>query len=267
MAQTLQPQDFSTRGKTLQKPAVSVIMPVYNVGSDVRKIADIAEVLHRQLGNDFELIVVDDGSTDNTSQAAKTIQDDRIKITGFPSNRGKGAALTHGYRQALGDVVIFADGDLQAFPRDIQSYVESLKTNDIAIASKRISGSLVEACVKRKFLSIGFNLLVRSLVSLQMSDTQVGFKVFTRNALEHILPLLSVKRYAFDVELLTVAKLLRLKVTEMPAKVILESNFRKKNMLRMFVDLLGITYRLRVKSWYQLNILHYQGPYEPLLKW
>jgi hypothetical protein len=97
--------------------------------------------------------------------------------------------------------------------------------------------------------------------------TQAGFKVFRRTALQRIIPLLSVKRYAFDAELLTVANLLGMKIVEIPAFVKLESRFRSGNIMRMFVDVLGIAFRLRIRRWYQRNLDGRNGKYKPFLNW
>ena len=108
--------------------------------------------------------------------------------------------------------------------------------------------------MRRNFLSIGFNNFVRFLLSLPIKDTQAGFKVLRRSALQKILPLLSVKRYAFDVELLVVAtEICHYKVVELPAKVDLQGGFRLGNIIRMVIDMLGIVYRLKIKHWYQDN--------------
>ena len=93
--------------------------------------------------------------------------------------------------------------------------------------------------------------MVRTLIGFNLKDTQVGLKVMKRSAVDKIFPSLAVKRYAFDVELLTVAHINNLKIAEMPIKLNLESSFKPKEMLRMFVDLLGIAYRLRIIHWYQ----------------
>lgn len=251
----------------IQKQNVSIIMPVYNLGESVCNIKHIVTRLDRELGGSFELLVVDDGSTDDTLAFARKIRDERVKITGYSKNLGKGGAVTYGFSRSTGDLVVFADGDLQAFPRDIRSYLEALECYDIAIASKRVVGSQLEACSKRKILSIGFNLLSRILLGISLSDTQVGFKAFRRSSLERILPLASVKRYAFDVEILAIATLLEFKIVELPAHVILIPKFPKKNILRMLIDLFGIAYRMKLKRWYQKNAMQYRGPYKPLLKW
>jgi dolichol-phosphate mannosyltransferase len=211
MAQTVQPQDFSVQ-RIEQKETISLVMPIYNLENEVDKISTIANLLEKRLEQDFELIVVDDGSTDNTFSLLQRLNIRGLKVIGYQKNMGKGAALMYGCTHTKGNIVIFMDGDLQAIPNDIQNYVDALDSCDIVLASKRLPGSYLKAGLKRKFLSIGFNLLVRILTPLSLSDTQVGFKAFRRTALDRILPLLSVKRYAFDVELLTVAKLLNLKM-------------------------------------------------------
>jgi glycosyltransferase involved in cell wall biosynthesis len=230
-------------------------MPVYNEGFEVRQHVTKAIANYTNCIPNFELIVVDDGSVDDTLAGLESINDQRVKIMGYEGNRGKGGALIFGSSLSTGDIVIFADGDGQALPRDVSSYIDALKTSDIAIASKRVSGAKVTAGFKRRFLSIGFNLFVRNLLSLPISDTQAGFKVFKASGLKKILPLIAVKRYAFDVEVLTVAmKVLNLKVEELPANVTLDSNFRIGNIVRMFLDVLGIGYRLKIRKWYQRNM-------------
>lgn len=246
-------QELSESRATI--PSVSIIMPVYNEGEAV--VDGIKSAIKRfeaLLSSSFESIVVDDGSTDDTRVALRTVKDERITVVGYPVNSGKGGAQLFAFRFAKGDTVIFTDGDMQAFPNDLQSYLDALKDADIAVASKRVPRARVTATVTRNFLSIGFNSFVQILLSLRMNDTQAGFKVFRRSALQKILPLMSVKRYAFDVELLVVAtKICNFKVAELPASVDLPSGFRLGNIIRMMVDLLGIAYRLKIKHWYQDN--------------
>ena len=146
-------------------------------------------------------------------------------------------------------------------------YLKATLTADVAVASKRVAGARLEAGVKRRFLSIGFNGFVRVLLSLPISDTQAGFKIFRRDAIKKIVPLTCVKHYAFDVELLTVANLLKMKIVELPAHVKLESNFRNKNTIRMFIDVLGIAYRLRIRQSYQRNLELKRKRYRPILRW
>ncbi len=250
------------------KPAVSIVMPVYNLGAHVTFTIQKALQKYSSVFDNFELVVVDDGSSDDTRASLNKIKDERVKVVGYPANGGKGNAQMFGFQFTSGEDVIFADGDMQASPSNCKQYMSALNHADIVVSSKRVPGAQINAGTKRKFLSLAFNLFVKILLPLSVSDTQAGFKAFRREALEKILPLISVKKYAFDVELLVVAKLLKLRIVEQPIAVTLGDNFRKRHMLRMMVDLLGIAYRLRLKRWYQINIAKSVAtPYKPILKW
>jgi glycosyltransferase involved in cell wall biosynthesis len=217
---------------------------------------------------DYQLIIVDDGSDDDdTRKGLEAIHDDRVHVVGYPSNRGKGAALMYGFNFALADLVIFSDGDLEAFPRDLARYLASMEENDISIASKRVPGASVTCGSWRNFLSLAFNVFVRLLLPMNLKDTQAGFKIFKRSALEKILPRISVKRYAFDVELLMVARVLNFRIAELPAEVTLASNFKVSKVMRMLVDLLGIAYRYRIRRWYQRHAKGAPPSYNPLIRW
>ncbi|MGI0090521.1 MAG: glycosyltransferase family 2 protein [Nitrososphaerales archaeon] len=244
-------------------------MPVYNAGSKVTAALQSAiKKFESLVSESFEVIVVDDGSTDNTRAFLNKIKDGRVTVIGYPVNSGKGAAQIFAFGFAKADTIIFADGDMQAFPSGLRDYIDALEEADVAIASKRVPGAKVITSLKRHFLSIAFNSFVRILLSIPITDTQAGFKVFRRSALEKVLPLISVKRYAFDVELLVVAKkVCNCSIAELPANVTLTSKFRLGNMARMLVDILGIAYRLKLKHWYQNNNGISHEEYSPILRW
>ena len=151
-------------------------MPVYNLGASITDLVEKAITKFSELLPSFELVIVDDGSTDSTLENACLIQDRRVRAVGYRDNRGKGEALLYGFRFATGETIILADGDLQAVPIDINEYLMATKSCDVAIASKRVPGARVEAGVKRTFLSIGFNTFVRVMLSLPLSDTQAWFQ-------------------------------------------------------------------------------------------
>jgi len=106
------------------------------------------------------------------------------------------------------------------------------------------------------------------MTGTKYSDTQAGLKGIRVDKMRAILPLLSVKRYAFDVELLTVAALLKTRVIELPVTIHLEArHFSVRHIPRILVDLMGITCRLRVKRWYQANLRNPRAEYRPLIRW
>lgn len=102
----------------------------------------------------------------------------------------------------------------------------------------------------RRFLSHGFNVLVKLLTGIKVKDTQTGLKAFRRDSLDAIFLKLAIKRYAFDVELLAVANLHGLKVVELPVNIRMRGLFSLREVWRMFADLLGIAYRLRILKQY-----------------
>jgi len=248
--------------------SVSVLIPAFNEAEHIkRRLEEVTQMLSG-LGVGFEIVVVDDGSRDDTrSIASAQMERLPVKVVGYKDNRGKGAALKYGSRFAAGEITVFLDCDGEVSPLDILEYLAALRNVDLAIGSKRHPMSRVDAPSERKFLSAGFNYLVRFLTGIKYPDTQSGLKAFRSSALKKIMPLVSVKRYAFDVELLTVASLLRMKVVEMPVRIQLSARFHVKHVMRMLVDLFGIAYRLRIRRWYQRNLTNGQAKYRPHIRW
>jgi dolichol-phosphate mannosyltransferase len=233
--------------------ALSFVLPAYNEEDFIEDSLDTIETVIKGKNLPYEIVVVDDGSFDETlakvTRYAK--KNGHIKVISYAKNVGKGHAVKTGFMQATGDVVVFADSDMEINLETISKYLEALEHGDIVIASKRHSDSRVEVPLSRKILSLSFNSLARLLTGVPLNDTQSGLKAMKKNAFVDIFPRLAVKRFAFDVELLAVAHLYNLKVVEMPVNIRLDASFKVKQMWLMFVDLLGIAYRLRITHWYQ----------------
>lgn len=247
---------------------ISVVMPAYNeeetVVNAIRNISDIV----RQAGYRCEIVVVDDGSTDQTRSTLMRVPiNGDVKVVGYEKNMGKGYAIKYASQYVTGEYVIFIDSDLEIDPSNLKLYVRSLKDADLVIASKRHPNSSVAQPITRKILSIGFHILVRLLTGVRQSDTQAGLKAFRAGCIRRILPLLSVKKYAFDVEILTVASLLGMRVAELPVRIELKAGFSLRHMARMMIDLLGIAYRLRVIRWYERSLNNPYAQYNPLIRW
>jgi glycosyltransferase involved in cell wall biosynthesis len=237
----------------MSRVELSFVLPAYN---EEDSIEDALDALDRVVGENklrYEIVVVDDGSMDSTRLKAISYasKNGHVRVVGYDKNLGKGYAVKKGFTQATGDAVVFVDSDLEIDLGRLSSYVEALRHGDIAIASKWHPESVVDIPLMRRISGHGFNVLVRLLTGVRLKDTQAGLKAIRRKAFVDIFPRLAVKRYAFDVELLAVANLYGLKVVEMPVNIRLRGLFSLKDVWKMFIDLLGISYRLRVLRWYQ----------------
>jgi glycosyltransferase involved in cell wall biosynthesis len=232
---------------------LSFVIPAYNEEDSIATALGMLDGVVKDKRLPYEIVVVDDGSQDKTlSRAIKyASRNGHVKVISYTQNEGKGYAVRTGFMQTKGDIVVFADSDMDIDLGTVSKYVDALEHGDIVVATKWHPDSVVNMPLSRKILSHGFNVLVRVLTGAKLKDTQVGLKVMKRNSFANIFPRLCVKRYAFDVELLAVAHLYGLKVVEMPVKIKMDAFFRLSDVWKMFVDLLGIAYRLRVIHWYQ----------------
>jgi glycosyltransferase involved in cell wall biosynthesis len=240
---------------------LSFVVPAYNEEDFIEGTLCTLERVVEKNNLPYEILVVDDGSADKTLLRANSYaaKNKHVKVLTYPKNMGKGYAIKTGFFEASGDIVFFVDGDMEIQLSTIWEYVVALQHGDIVIASKKHSSSHVEVPLSRKVLSACFNGLVRLFTGIPLRDTQSGLKAMRKDAFNDLFPRLAVKRYAFDVELLTVANLYGLKVVEMPVCLKLDAKFKAKEMWHMFLDLLGIAYRLRVIHWYQRSLPEKNG--------
>lgn len=198
----------------------SFIIPAYN------EVAAIGEAMARvstyasRLG-DWELIVVDDGSTDATARivAEAERREQRIRLVRLPENRGKGAAVRAGMAAATGEWRIFLDADLSTEPEAFEGFRPYLTDNDVLIASRAVSGSDLVARQPWWREKVGrlFNLLMRRIVGVPFRDTQCGFKCFCAPAAA-LFADVTTEGWAFDVEVLARAQRAGMRIVELPVR-------------------------------------------------
>jgi dolichyl-phosphate beta-glucosyltransferase len=202
-------------------PFVSVIVPAYNEDDCIRAtLGKIADYLRARFSR-FEIIVVDDGSTDDTGRKVSEIaaREPSVRLIAFPENHGKGFVVRQGVLAARGDAVFFTDADLSTPVEEIEKGLAGLEEGyPMVIASRRHAASVIALSQGRGREAIGraFNLFVRSLLALPFDDTQCGFKCFTGAAAREILSLARIDGFAFDVEAIVIARRLGYRVQEIP---------------------------------------------------
>ena len=235
-------------------------MPVFNGGDE---IVDNVGVIQRAVAEglraeDFEVIVVSDGSMDDTAERLLEARADlRIRLIHYDRNLGKGYAVKLGALAARGEWIALVDADLDLDPAAIPAYVDLARREglDFAIGSKRHPDSVVDYPPSRRVASWCYQQLNRALFGLDVRDTQVGLKVFSRDVVQEVMPLLLVKQFAFDLELLAVATALgRGRIRELPVRLEYRysgSSLGSAAVVRALIDTAAVFYRLRVLHTYQ----------------
>ena len=204
-----------------QRPAYSIIIPAYNeearVGATLKTILAFAT----ERGWDAEIIVVNDGSNDKTSDIVHgyAAKNPHLYLLDNPGNRGKGYSVRNGMLHAQGELMLFSDADLSSPIEEGEKLIAALGDGaDIAIGSRWLQRDLQtqRQPFHRQIFGRVFNLLLRIILGLNFKDTQCGFKAFTRRAAETIFPMQQVERWGFDPEILYLAKKFKFKVVEVP---------------------------------------------------
>jgi len=202
---------------------LSVIIPAYNEEKRLPgTLGDVMKYLSDQSYN-AEVIVVDDGSTDGTVQVMRRWEDssDQIRLVTLPENRGKGAAVGRGMKEAKGEYRLFMDADNSTTLDQISRFWPWMEQGyDIVIGSRSVEGSIIALRQPRyKELAGRFgNLVIRALAVPGISDTQAGFKLFSRRSAEALPPRVTVERWGYDVEVLAIAKVLGYRIREVPIR-------------------------------------------------
>ena len=201
---------------------LSVIIPAFNEGARIAQGLDkLCESINRgELGQGvLEILVIDDGSTDDTSAEVerKLASFAHLRVIRLPKNMGKGAAVRSGVAQATGAVIAFMDADMAVHPSTLQSLLVELIGAGMAIGSRAMPGSSTEdTSLNRVVLGRTFNGIVSVLTGLPLRDTQCGFKAFQAPIARILFHCSRVDRFAFDVDLLVMARRLGIKVAEVP---------------------------------------------------
>lgn len=240
---------------------LSVLMPSYNEGAHIRKnVAETWETLEKVWGDSFEIIIVDDGSSDNTHAEALAASraHPRVKVVHYKANRGKGGALKEGFMNAVGDYIVFLDADLDLHPSQIESLFKAMEDNNaqIVIGSKHHPSSALKYPAHRRIISRVYALALKLLFKLPVRDTQTGLKIFKAEVLKRIFPKVVCSRYAYDLEILANAHRLGYRIAEAPIvlnfqRVAKWGRIRTKDLYRAGMDTLAIFCRMYFTGHYK----------------
>ena len=217
-------------------PTFTIVLPCHN---EAARITGSLKTLEDWFGSRAAVLVVDDGSADETSHRAQSSGHPHVSVHRLATNRGKGAAVRAAIPLIRTPHVIVMDADL-AYDRDsVERTLEGLAQADVVIGNRRHGGSryfvpvrLFGFLYRRHVVGMTFNALVRLLLPIHVRDTQCGLKGFRRGALDAMAPHLTIDGFAFDVELLLVAQSLRLRLIDVPVQVTYESAKSSVKLLR-----------------------------------
>ena len=194
---------------------LSIVVPCYNESKDIAKNSEIIKNYLESIKQDYELILVNDGSKDNTKEVIEAIPG--VKALSYEPNRGKGGAVKYGIENATGDYVLFMDADLSTDLEAIDRFIKIAPNYDMVIGSRHAKDSVIKK--KQPALRVFIGWCCRRLVNMKFhfkfKDTQCGFKAMRTDIAKKIVAKQVVNNFAFDVEYLYIAKLNNLSIYEM----------------------------------------------------
>ena len=228
---------------------ISIVIPCHKEAAVIRRTLLDIDAFLRPRFTRFEIIVVTDGSPDETiaivEQTRKERPDIPISLFSFKENRGKGAAVRTGILKSVYDPILFLDADLTISIDELEAFIAALKNHvDIVIASRLLSGSHFEepSPWHRILMARIFHLLqIFILGNFEFPDTQCGFKLFRRSAALNLFRKATIHRFAFDAEILFLARKNNYKITTLP--VIIKRDPRNTNV-RIIHDSLNMIFAL-----------------------
>ena len=229
---------------------LSVIIPAYNEESRLPSYLTGILVYLEQQGIIYEILVVDDGSSDATAEvvARFTQANGRVRLIRLPRNRGKGYAVRTGMLEASGRLRLFTDADGATPIRELERLQIAIDTGaDVAIASRALSdvACTVNAHLHRKVIGAVFNFIVTTFTVKGIHDTQCGFKLFSADAAHAVFPLQRINDFGFDVEVLFLCQRKGYRITEVPVNWTDVAGSKVnliRDSLRMFADIFKIRF-------------------------
>jgi glycosyltransferase involved in cell wall biosynthesis len=242
-------------GGPLRHSSLTIIIPAYNERSRLPATLErIIEYMKTTEWADWEIVVVDDGSSDGTAEVAEAVHltDPRVRVLRNPGNCGKGYAVRHGMLDSKMDWRLLTDADLSAPIEELEKLWNAVKDGHaaVAIGSRALDRSLIGVHQPgfRETAGKLFNFVMQAFIGLQIRDTQCGFKLFRGDLAQQVFERQHIHRFGFDVEALFLARKLGARIAEIPVRWnhVEGSKVGMLNGAQSFLDLIKI-------RWYQLT--------------
>jgi glycosyltransferase involved in cell wall biosynthesis len=227
----------------------SFVIPAYNESARIGPTLDEVLRYTEEQDWDAEILVVDDGSTDDTAEIVRDYgkRHAQVLLVENPGNRGKGYSVRNGMLHARGEIRLFTDADLSSPMTEARKLFEAIgRGADVAIGSRWLRAELQteRQPLYRQALGRTFNVALRAILGLKFADTQCGFKAFRQEAAQRIFPLQKIERWGFDPEILFLARRAGLRVEEVPV-VWAHSEGTRLHPLRDGMRMFGEVLRIR----------------------
>lgn len=224
---------------------VSLVIPAYNEAGIIASTLEKALVFLGTRYDEYELILSDDGSTDATRAIAEKMHDEHLRLVGHMPNHGKGSAVREGILSAEGDVIVCTDADLAYGLEPVPALVELTEAGaDLSIGSRLLCpDGYAEYPPLRRAASRTFHLITGRMAGFSY-DTQCGIKAYSRAAAREIFSRSTCDGFAFDFEVLMLAKKLGFKIAEYPVKIVNQRD-SKVHVFRDSLHMLGDIRRIK----------------------
>jgi len=226
---------------------ISLIIPVYNEEKIIKSTLEKLHAFVKKEKDDLEILIINDGSTDNTLEIIEDFKPKFFKIISCKKNKGKGFAIKRGVKEAFGDYICFTDADLAYSFDNLKSILSQLKFFDVTIGSRSLHTDNHESIkILRRIVGRGSSMVSNALLRYNIRDTQCGLKAFKKNVAKDLFSKITIKGFYFDPEILYIARKRGYAIKEERVVVLKnhQSRISKVNVLkdsiRCFLDLLII---------------------------